>query len=101
MSTNNGVIETDVLIVGSGPAGLTTAVGLASMKVNHIVITKYQWTANTPRAHITNQASMEIFRDYGIECNRRCHRPTICRTSVCGCSRVGSFVRDSQCPDAR
>jgi len=67
MSTNNGVIETDVLIVGSGPAGLTTAVGLASMKVNHIVITKYQWTANTPRAHITNQASMEIFRDYGIE----------------------------------
>ena len=67
MSANTGIIETDVLIVGSGPAGLTTAVGLASHQVNHIVITKYQWTANTPRAHITNQASMEIFRDYGIE----------------------------------
>lgn len=67
MSTNTGIIETDVLIVGSGPAGLTTAVGLASQKVNHIVITKYQWTANTPRAHITNQAAMEIFRDFGIE----------------------------------
>jgi len=67
MSANTGIIETDVLIVGSGPAGLTTAVGLASQKVNHIVITKYQWTANTPRAHITNQAAMEIFRDFGIE----------------------------------
>jgi 2,4-dichlorophenol 6-monooxygenase len=31
------------------------------------VITKYQWTANTPRAHITNQGAMEIFRDYGVE----------------------------------
>ena len=67
MSTDTQLIETDVLIVGSGPAGLTTAVGLASQKIDHIVITKYQWTANTPRAHITNQGAMEIFRDYGIE----------------------------------
>lgn len=65
MSTVN--LETDVLVVGSGPAGLTTAVGLASHGVDHIVITKYQWTANTPRAHITNQGAMEIFRDYGVE----------------------------------
>ena len=65
MSTVN--LETDVLVVGSGPAGLTTAVGLASHGVDHIVITKYGWTANTPRAHITNQASMEIFRDFGVE----------------------------------
>ena len=60
-------LETDVLVVGSGPAGLSTAVGLASHGVDHIVITKYQWTANTPRAHITNQGSMEIFRDFGVE----------------------------------
>ena len=25
------------------------------------------WTANTPRAHITNQRTMEVFRDLGIE----------------------------------
>ena len=31
------------------------------------MITKYRWTANTPRAHITNQRTMEIFRDLGIE----------------------------------
>ena len=33
----------------------------------NIMITKYRWTANTPRAHITNQRAMEIFRDLGIE----------------------------------
>jgi 2,4-dichlorophenol 6-monooxygenase len=31
------------------------------------MITKYRWTANTPRAHITNQRTMEVFRDLGIE----------------------------------
>ena len=31
------------------------------------MITKYRWTANTPRAHITNQRAMEIFRDLGVE----------------------------------
>lgn len=60
-------IETDVLIVGSGPAGSSAALLLASMGVRTHVITKYRWTANTPRAHITNQRAMEIFRDAGIE----------------------------------
>jgi 2,4-dichlorophenol 6-monooxygenase len=60
-------ISTDVLIVGSGPAGATAALALATLGIEHIVITKYSWTANSPRAHITNQRSVEIFRDLGIE----------------------------------
>src|ERR1051325_855493 len=60
-------IETDVLVVGSGPAGASAALFLASLGVANIMITKYRWTANTPRAHITNQRAMEIFRDLGIE----------------------------------
>src|SRR6202043_1610137 len=60
-------VETDVLIVGSGPAGGAAALSLASLGVPNIMITKYRWTANTPRAHITNQRAMEIFRDFGIE----------------------------------
>jgi 2,4-dichlorophenol 6-monooxygenase len=32
-----------------------------------MVITKYRWTANTPRAHITNQRAVEIMRDVGLE----------------------------------
>jgi 2,4-dichlorophenol 6-monooxygenase len=60
-------IETDVLIVGSGPAGGSSAVFLSTYGVDNIVVTKYRWTANTPRAHITNQRTMEIMRDVGLQ----------------------------------
>ncbi|MFC1402093.1 MULTISPECIES: FAD-dependent monooxygenase [Streptacidiphilus] len=62
-----GVVETDVLVVGSGPAGSAAALFLSHLGIPNIMITKYRWTANTPRAHITNQRAMEIFRDLGIE----------------------------------
>lgn len=62
-----GVVQTDVLVVGSGPAGSAAALFLATLGVPTVVITKYRWTANTPRAHITNQRAMEVFRDLGIE----------------------------------
>jgi 2,4-dichlorophenol 6-monooxygenase len=65
--TEHENLETDVLIIGSGPAGGGAALALATYGVDHMVITKYRWTANTPRAHITNQRTMEIFRDLGIE----------------------------------
>lgn len=60
-------METDVLVVGSGPAGGAAALALSTLGVPNVMITKYRWTANTPRAHITNQRAMEIFRDLGIE----------------------------------
>lgn len=64
MSTH---IETDVLIIGSGPAGGSAALFLSTYGVRNVVLTKYRWTANTPRAHITNQRTVEILRDMGIE----------------------------------
>ncbi|KID30909.1 2,4-dichlorophenol 6-monooxygenase [Prauserella sp. Am3] len=64
---STAVVETDVLIVGSGPAGASAALFLSTLGVSNTMITKYRWTANTPRAHITNQRTMEIFRDLGIE----------------------------------
>jgi 2,4-dichlorophenol 6-monooxygenase len=63
----HGTVQTDVLIVGSGPAGGSAALCLSALGIPNIMITKYRWTANTPRAHITNQRTMEIFRDLGIE----------------------------------
>ena len=61
------MITTDVLIVGSGPAGGAAALFLSTYGVDTIVLTRYGWTANTPRAHITNQRTIELMRDMGIE----------------------------------
>ena len=60
-------ITTDVLIIGTGPAGSATAALLASYGTPNMVINRYGWLANTPRAHITNQRTMEVLRDLGIE----------------------------------
>jgi len=60
-------LTTDVLIVGSGPAGASAALFLSTLGVENIAVTKYRWTANSPRAHITNQRTMEILRDAGVE----------------------------------
>jgi 2,4-dichlorophenol 6-monooxygenase len=57
-------IETDVLIVGTGPTGSVTAALLASYGVANMVVNRYRIT---PRAHITNQRTMEVLRDLGPE----------------------------------
>lgn len=60
-------VETDVLVVGAGPAGLAATALLARSKTRAITIAKHKGTADSPRAHITNQRTVEIFRDLGME----------------------------------
>jgi 2,4-dichlorophenol 6-monooxygenase len=60
-------ITTDVLIIGTGPAGSATAALLSSYGVANMAVNRYRWLANTPRAHITNQRTMEVLRDLGRE----------------------------------
>lgn len=60
-------IETEVLIVGTGPAGGASAALLSSYGIANLVVNKFGWTARTPRAHITNQRTMEVLRDLDLE----------------------------------
>src|SRR6266404_6687411 len=63
----SAVVETDVLVVGAGPAGASSAVFLSKHGVRTIMISRHRSTSETPRAHITNQRAMEALRDAGLE----------------------------------
>lgn len=60
-------LRTPVLIAGAGPAGLTLSLALSRYGIPHMLLEMFPGAAHTPRAHITNQRTMEIFRDLGIE----------------------------------
>lgn len=59
--------ETDVLIVGSGPSGSASAALLSSYGIRNMMVSRFGWLADTPRAHITKQRTMEVMRDLGLE----------------------------------
>lgn len=60
-------IRTGVLVVGAGPAGLASSLLLQRQGCDTITITRYGWTAHTPRAHHINPRAMELLRALGLE----------------------------------
>jgi len=57
----------DVLVVGAGPAGLTTATGLARAGVRVLVVDKHASTSIFPKATGVRPRTMEILRSWGLE----------------------------------
>lgn len=57
---------TDVLVVGAGPVGMTTAILLASYGVRVTIVEKNSTTANDPKAISLDDESLRVFQRAGI-----------------------------------
>lgn len=62
-----GAIETEVLIVGAGPVGLTAAILLARQGIACRVVERRDGPQRAPAAHAVNARTLEICRQAGID----------------------------------
>ena len=65
--TNRSTIATDVLVVGAGPSGLTTAAAVARGGVRVLVVEKHVGLSIFPKATGIRPRTMEILRGWGLE----------------------------------
>ncbi len=65
----NSTYDTDVLVVGAGPSGLTLAASLVNRGVATTVVDRQAAGANTSRAAVVNARSLEVLE--GLDVSRR------------------------------
>src|SRR5258708_4402408 len=58
--------DTDVLVVGAGPTGLTLAASLIARGIRTVVIDKLAQGANTSRAAAVNARTLEVLEDLDV-----------------------------------
>ena len=66
MSAHEPRRSVPVLIVGGGPAGLTTSILLSTMGIKSLLVERRTGGSGLPKAHIVSPRSMEIFEQCGI-----------------------------------
>jgi 2-polyprenyl-6-methoxyphenol hydroxylase-like FAD-dependent oxidoreductase len=60
------MFDTDVLVVGAGPSGLTLAVSLVKRGVSTTVVDRQTAGANTSRAAVVNARTLEVLDDLDV-----------------------------------
>jgi 2-polyprenyl-6-methoxyphenol hydroxylase-like FAD-dependent oxidoreductase len=60
------VIDTDILVIGAGPAGLATAITAARHGARVLVVERRPGPSTVPRATGVSTHTMELFRTWGI-----------------------------------
>ncbi len=59
--------EFEVVVVGAGPAGLSSALTLGSYDVETLVVERRPFASTLPRATVASTATMELLRRWGLE----------------------------------
>jgi 2,4-dichlorophenol 6-monooxygenase len=60
-------VETPVLIVGGGAAGLAMSVMLGRLGIDSMLVERHPGTSLGPKAHVVHCRTMEILRQFGLE----------------------------------
>jgi 2-polyprenyl-6-methoxyphenol hydroxylase-like FAD-dependent oxidoreductase len=58
--------QTDVVIIGAGPTGLTLACALAAQGVKYVIIDKADQGGNTSRAAVIHARTLEVLDEIGV-----------------------------------